>query len=104
MKKIATLLLNNWLAETTQALAPRRHGRQSAERERNLKSTGMFLEKLKAGLIPTYIFRLVYPLSFSPGILIRLKEICDTPAEKLASRGACAEEAWQTVGGKGADF
>ncbi|PHD76339.1 hypothetical protein COF64_08255 [Bacillus sp. AFS043905] len=39
--------------------------------------------------------------------LIRLKKICDTPAEKLASRdptGACAEEAWQTVGGKGADF
>ncbi|MGG0250236.1 hypothetical protein ABEY24_18080 [Peribacillus frigoritolerans] len=33
--------------------------------------------------------------------------MCDTPAEKLASRdpaGACAEEAWQTVGGKGADF
>ncbi|WP_413022985.1 hypothetical protein [Peribacillus frigoritolerans] len=39
--------------------------------------------------------------------LIRLKRICGTPAEKLASRdptGARAEEAWQTVGGKGADF
>ncbi|GAA1378482.1 hypothetical protein [Peribacillus frigoritolerans] len=36
-----------------------------------------------------------------------MEEICDTPAEKLASRdptGACVEEAWQTVGGKGADF
>jgi len=36
-----------------------------------------------------------------------MEEICDTPAEKLASRDptdACVEEAWQTVGGKGADF
>ncbi|WP_347940375.1 hypothetical protein AAEY33_22370 [Peribacillus simplex] len=36
-----------------------------------------------------------------------IEEICDTPAELLASRdttGACAEEAWQAVGGKGADF
>ena len=36
-----------------------------------------------------------------------IEEICDTPAELLASRdptGACAEEAWQTVGGKGADL
>ncbi|MEF2093487.1 hypothetical protein V3595_02280 [Bacillus sp. CFBP9009] len=36
-----------------------------------------------------------------------IEEICDTPAEKLASRdptAACGEEAWQTVGGKGADF
>ena len=36
-----------------------------------------------------------------------MEEICDTPAEKLASQdptGACAEEAWQTVGGKGADL
>ncbi|MEC0272289.1 hypothetical protein [Peribacillus frigoritolerans] len=35
-----------------------------------------------------------------------MEEICDTPAEKLASRDptdACVEEAWQTVGGKGAD-
>ncbi|MDO7487461.1 hypothetical protein Q5O89_19945 [Peribacillus frigoritolerans] len=32
-----------------------------------------------------------------------IEEICDTPAELLAGRdptGACAEEAWQTVGGK----
>jgi hypothetical protein len=34
LKKIATLLPKNWLTETPQALAPRRHGRQSAERER----------------------------------------------------------------------
>ncbi len=36
-----------------------------------------------------------------------MEENCDTPAEKLASRdptAACGEEAWQTVGGKGADF
>jgi hypothetical protein len=36
-----------------------------------------------------------------------IEEICDTPAEKLASldpTGACVEEAWQTVGGMGADF
>ncbi|MGE8022050.1 hypothetical protein ACQKOM_24725 [Peribacillus frigoritolerans] len=34
-----------------------------------------------------------------------MEEICDTPAEILASRdptNACVEEAWQTVGGKGA--
>ncbi|MGE8020455.1 hypothetical protein ACQKOM_16295 [Peribacillus frigoritolerans] len=34
MKKFATLLPNYWLAETPQALALRRLGRQSAERER----------------------------------------------------------------------
>ncbi|WP_343929342.1 hypothetical protein [Peribacillus frigoritolerans] len=33
-KKLATLQPNNWLAETPQALVPRRPGRQSAERER----------------------------------------------------------------------
>ena len=36
-----------------------------------------------------------------------MEEICDTPADKLASQdptAACGEEAWQTVGGKGADF
>ncbi|MBR8645047.1 hypothetical protein KEH51_14610 [[Brevibacterium] frigoritolerans] len=31
-KKFATLLPNYWLAETPEALAPRRLGRQSAER------------------------------------------------------------------------
>ncbi|UYY98077.1 hypothetical protein OJ967_22115 [Peribacillus frigoritolerans] len=36
-----------------------------------------------------------------------IEEICDTPAELLASRdptGACFDAAWQTVGGKGADL
>ncbi|WHX61421.1 hypothetical protein [Peribacillus frigoritolerans] len=33
-RKYATLLPNNWLAETPQTLASRRLGRQSAERER----------------------------------------------------------------------
>jgi hypothetical protein len=33
-KKFATLLPNNWLAETPQTLVSRRLGRQSAERER----------------------------------------------------------------------
>ncbi|WP_347940640.1 hypothetical protein AAEY33_24440 [Peribacillus simplex] len=34
LKKFATLLPKNWLAETPQPLAVRRLGRQSAERER----------------------------------------------------------------------
>ncbi|MED3909763.1 hypothetical protein P4597_11295 [Peribacillus simplex] len=34
LKKLATLLPNYWLAETPMALAPRRLGRQAAERER----------------------------------------------------------------------
>ncbi|MGE8021795.1 hypothetical protein ACQKOM_23315 [Peribacillus frigoritolerans] len=34
MKKFATLLPNNWLAETPQTLALMRLGRQPAERER----------------------------------------------------------------------
>ncbi|MCY9141880.1 hypothetical protein [Peribacillus frigoritolerans] len=34
LKKFATLLPNNWLAETPQTLALMRLGRQSAERER----------------------------------------------------------------------
>ncbi|WP_377422511.1 hypothetical protein [Peribacillus sp. YIM B13472] len=33
MKKFATILPNNWLAETPQTLALMRLGRQSAERE-----------------------------------------------------------------------
>jgi hypothetical protein len=36
-----------------------------------------------------------------------MEEICDTPAELLASRdpaGTYFDEALQTVGGKGADF
>ncbi len=38
---------------------------------------------------------------------LKIEEICDTPAEVLASRDttcACFDAAWQTVGGKGADF
>jgi hypothetical protein len=34
LKKFATLLPKNWLAETPQTLAARRLGRQSAERQR----------------------------------------------------------------------
>ncbi|MED3892508.1 hypothetical protein P4601_21675, partial [Peribacillus frigoritolerans] len=34
LKKFATHLPNHWLAETPQALLPRRLGRKSAERER----------------------------------------------------------------------
>ncbi|MFJ7938068.1 hypothetical protein ACIQYG_05975 [Peribacillus sp. NPDC096622] len=41
-KKFATLLPNNWLAETPQPLAVRRLGRQSAERERISEITGSF--------------------------------------------------------------
>ncbi|PHD76770.1 hypothetical protein COF64_07495 [Bacillus sp. AFS043905] len=43
--------------------------------------------------------RLVYPLSFSPVILIGWKKIAT-----LLPKYCLAEEAWQTVGGKGADF
>ncbi|MDQ7861553.1 hypothetical protein RCO48_12900 [Peribacillus frigoritolerans] len=46
MKKFATLLPNNWLAETPQTLASRRLGRQSAERERISEiSRNVFKEK-----------------------------------------------------------
>ncbi|MGV2445208.1 UNVERIFIED_CONTAM: hypothetical protein FO527_14050 [Bacillus sp. ATCC 13368] len=47
LKKFATLLPNNWLAETPQALALIRLGRQSAERERVSEIDWTFLnEKL----------------------------------------------------------
>jgi hypothetical protein len=47
LKKFATLLPKNWLAETPQALVPRRLGRQSAERERISESSwNVFLKKL----------------------------------------------------------
>jgi hypothetical protein len=46
LKKFATLLPNNWLAETPQTLASRRLGRQSAERERISEiSRNVFKEK-----------------------------------------------------------
>ncbi|MFJ8069935.1 hypothetical protein ACIQZD_13420 [Peribacillus sp. NPDC096447] len=44
LKKFATLLPNNWLAETPQALASRRLGRQSAERERISEINGNFFK------------------------------------------------------------
>ena len=47
LKKFATLLPNNWLAETPQTLASRRLGRQSAERERISEiNWNVFLKKL----------------------------------------------------------
>ncbi|MFS0812330.1 hypothetical protein [Peribacillus phoenicis] len=45
MKKFATLLPNNWLAETPQTLASRRLGRQSAERELISEIDWTFLNK-----------------------------------------------------------
>ncbi|MEI2469856.1 hypothetical protein V8V75_09770, partial [Peribacillus frigoritolerans] len=64
-KKYATLLPNNWLAETPQALALMRLGRQSAERERvseiNWKFFCLQLEILKyfhqsGRLLHLYVF------------------------------------------------
>jgi hypothetical protein len=50
LKKVATLLPNNWLAETPQPLAVRRLGRQSPERERISEINWIFfsLKKLQA--------------------------------------------------------
>ena len=45
LKKFATLLPNNWLAETPQALALMRLGRRSAERERISEIDWTFLMK-----------------------------------------------------------
>jgi hypothetical protein len=46
LKKLATFLPKNWLAETLQSLAWMRLGRQSAERERISEIKGnIFLEK-----------------------------------------------------------
>ncbi|MBX9954221.1 hypothetical protein H7T43_04740 [Peribacillus simplex] len=45
LKKFATLLPNNWLAETPQTLASRRLGRQSAERERISEINWTFSKK-----------------------------------------------------------
>ncbi|WHY96468.1 hypothetical protein [Peribacillus simplex] len=47
MKKFATLLPKNWLAETPQPLAVRRLGRQSAERERISEIKLEFLKEKK---------------------------------------------------------
>jgi hypothetical protein len=47
LMKSATLLPNNWLAETPQALASRRLGRQSAERERISEISWNFFKRKK---------------------------------------------------------
>ncbi|MEX6702151.1 hypothetical protein ABS315_21525 [Peribacillus frigoritolerans] len=49
MEEIATLLPNNWLAETPQTLTLMRLGRQSAERERISEIKGNFNKKKTAG-------------------------------------------------------
>ncbi|MDQ7860914.1 hypothetical protein RCO48_07480 [Peribacillus frigoritolerans] len=41
-KRFATLLPNNWLAKTPQALAPRRLGQTVGGKGADLKSAGMF--------------------------------------------------------------
>ena len=46
LKKFATLLPNNWLAETPQALAPRRLGRLSAEREQISEIVTFLMKRL----------------------------------------------------------
>ncbi|MGG0414065.1 hypothetical protein [Peribacillus simplex] len=47
LKKFATLLPKNWLAETPQALALMRLGRQSAERERISEINWNFYQRKK---------------------------------------------------------
>jgi hypothetical protein len=60
LKKFATLLPNNWLAETAQPPALMRLGRQSAERERISENTrNLFLKKLQAD---SFFFGFVYSL------------------------------------------
>jgi hypothetical protein len=57
LKKFATLLPNNWLVETSQALASRRLGGQSAERERISEiNSNLFLEKTPGKLAFHRIF------------------------------------------------
>ncbi|WP_350299430.1 hypothetical protein [Peribacillus frigoritolerans] len=66
MKKFATLLPSNWLAETPQALALRRLGRQSAERERiSGINRNPFLEKnyMKTGFCSNLSTVLTRPIS-----------------------------------------
>ncbi|WHY56143.1 hypothetical protein [Peribacillus simplex] len=94
-KKFATLLPNNWLVETPQALAPRRLGRQSAERERiSENQRECFLEKTVGWSHPELCLRLVYPSCFFTVILIGWKKfatllpnnwLAETP-QALASR------------------
>ncbi|MGG0409891.1 hypothetical protein [Peribacillus simplex] len=70
----------------------------------------VFLEKLYCRMVLSRTcFRLVYPLwilLFYEALII-LKKFATLPAELLASQAPArclGEEAWQTVGGKGADF
>ncbi|MGE8017585.1 hypothetical protein ACQKOM_01495 [Peribacillus frigoritolerans] len=80
MKRCATLLPKNWLAETPQTLASRRLGRQSAERERISEiNWNVFLKKLQAAHIPN-MFKTSLSFKFFSVILIGMKR-CDTPAE-----------------------
>ncbi|WP_342614662.1 hypothetical protein [Peribacillus frigoritolerans] len=75
MKKFATLLPNNWLVETPQALAPRRLGRQSAERERiSENQLERFLEKTVGWSHPEFWLTLVYPWCFFTVTLKGLKK------------------------------
>ncbi|MEE3953532.1 hypothetical protein [Peribacillus frigoritolerans] len=125
-KKFATLLPNYWLAETPEALAPRRLGRQSAERERiseinwNLfsikhckqtrfsSSSSAVSRGVQKDLILNHDFktRLDYFSCFFTVILIGWKKFATLlPNYWLAETPQpLGEEAWQTVGGKGADF
>ncbi|MFJ7511762.1 hypothetical protein ACIQW7_20220 [Peribacillus simplex] len=59
MKKFATLLPNNWLAETPQAILPRRLGRQSAERERISAINSERFFKLQADSIIEFLDKTV---------------------------------------------
>ncbi|MCK2003794.1 hypothetical protein MZM54_20630, partial [[Brevibacterium] frigoritolerans] len=73
-KKYATLLPKNCLAETPQALVPRKLGRQSAERERISEiSWNVFLKKLQAGLFGT-MFNTRLSFMFFPVLLIGWKK------------------------------
>ncbi|MGG0409374.1 hypothetical protein [Peribacillus simplex] len=60
LKKYATLLPKNWLAETPQTLALMRLGRQSAERERISEIHGNFYQRKKVG--NSHFFEFVYSL------------------------------------------
>ncbi|MBD8134683.1 hypothetical protein IFR10_03935 [Bacillus sp. CFBP 13597] len=72
-KRFATLLPNNWLAETPQTLASRRLGRQSAERERISEiNWNDLLKKLQASLI-TNMFKTSLSFKFFSVILIGMK-------------------------------
>ncbi|ASS95627.1 hypothetical protein [Peribacillus simplex] len=62
LKKFATLLPNNWLAETPETFEARRLGRQSAEKELISETTWNFfkIKKLQANSI---FFEFVYSLN-----------------------------------------